>query len=261
MATSSKSVFLSVIIPSYNEVSNFQRGCLNKLIPFLEKQNYQYEIIFSDDGSTDQTIALLTDFIQDNLKHAKHGNLFILKNKHGGKVAAVRNGMNKAKGRWRLFTDFDQSTDISEVQKLLDFTDQKYDIIFGSRKIDPLQVKAKWYRRIIGDSFNILVRLFTGLKIRDTQCGFKLFSQSASQLFNHLYVYSPDRVHETGAFTGAFDVELFYLAQKQGLSFKEVQVKWQHFDTTRVNLLKDSLRMFNDILKIRLADKQGHYQS
>lgn len=254
-----KQPFLSVIIPSYNEVANFQRGCLERLIPFLEKQNYDYELIFSDDGSTDQTIELLTNFIADNQAKAKHGNLILIKNQHGGKVSAVRNGINRATGQWRLFTDFDQSTDISEVNKLLAFDNQNYDIIFGSRKLDPSQVKAKWYRRLIGDSFNILVRLFTGLKICDTQCGFKLFNQRASQLFNQLYVYDPERVHETGAFTGAFDVELFYLAQKQNLAFKEVQIKWQHFDTTRVNLVKDSLRMFNDIIKIRLADWRGHY--
>lgn len=256
-----KQVFLSVILPSYNEMANFQRGCLDKLIPFLEQQDYRYEIIFSDDGSTDQTAELLSTFISKNQTSAKKGELHLLKNPHGGKVAAVRAGMIKACGKWRLFTDFDQSTEISEVDKLLAYVDEGYDIIFGSRRIDPSQVKAKWYRRFIGDSFNLIVRIITGLKIGDTQCGFKLFSQRGSQLFDHLYVYSPERVHQTGAFTGAYDVELFYLAKKYGLKYKEVQVKWQHFATDRVNLVKDSIKMFCDVVSVRWADFRRRYRS
>lgn len=257
--TKKSTVFLSVIIPSYNEASNFNRGCLDGILPFLERQNYRYEVIFSDDGSTDDTAQLLESFIDKHQSHLQRGQLCLLKNPHGGKVAAVQAGMNQAAGEWRLFTDFDQSTEISEINKLLPFTDQEYDIIFGSRKLDPSQVKAKWYRRIMGDSFNLIVRLMTGLKISDTQCGFKLFNKPAANLFNQLYVYDPKRVHETGAFTGAFDVELFFLARLRGLKYKEVQIRWQHYATDRVNIIKDSLRMFIDVVKIRRAAHQKRY--
>lgn len=255
MSETNSNLFLSVIIPSYNEEKNFDRGCLDGVLDFLEQQNYQYEVIFSDDGSSDQTVVKLEQFVAENQPKIKNGQLMVLKNSHGGKVSAVRAGMQQASGEWRLFTDFDQSTEISEVDKLLAYQNDGYDIIFGSRKLDPSQIQAKWYRKLFGNVFNLITRILTGLDIKDTQCGFKLFNQKASQLFDQLYVYSPERVNETGAFTGAFDVELFFLARKQKLKYKEVQIKWQHYDTDRVNLLKDSARMFVDVIKIRRAHR------
>lgn len=250
--------FLSVIIPSYNEQNNYQRGCLDSLVPFLESQNYSYEIIFSDDGSTDQTPKLLEQFIKKHQK-IQFGTIKLLKNPHGGKVSAVQAGMKVATAKWRLFTDFDQSTEISEVSKLLKYIDQDYGIIFGSRKINPGTVRAKWYRKFIGDTFNLITRIFTGLNIKDTQCGFKLFSEEASKLFDNLYVYSSKRVHETGAFTGAFDVELFVIARIKKIKYKEVPVRWQHYATNRVNIIKDSIRMFGDLIKIKIAKLRQRY--
>lgn len=252
-------IFLSVIIPSYNEAKNFQRGCLKDLLPFLEQQGYAYEVIFSDDGSTDETVKLLSDYRDAWQSRLQNGELIVLKNQHGGKAATVCAGMKQARGAWRLFTDFDQSTPISEVRKLLKYQDS-FDIIFGSRKIDTKSVHAKWYRKFIGDTFNLITRSLTGLKIRDTQCGFKLFNEKASVIFNQLYVYNPERTNEAGAFTGAFDVELFVIAKQLGLKAKEVPIRWQHFATDRVNIVKDSWRMFKDILKIRKAKLQGRYQ-
>lgn len=260
MKNSSNNIFLSVIIPSYNEAKNFQRGCLKDLLPFLEQQEYAYEVIFSDDGSTDETVKLLSDYCDAWQSRLKHGELVLLKNQHGGKAATVCAGMKCARGQWRLFTDFDQSTPISEVKKLLKFQDS-FDIIFGSRKIDTKSVHAKWYRKVIGDTFNLITRTLTGLTIRDTQCGFKLFSEKASTIFDKLYVYNPVRTSESGAFTGAFDVELFVIAKQSGLKFKEVPIRWQHFATDRVNIVKDSWRMFKDIIKIRQAKKRGRYQN
>ena len=147
-----------------------------------------------------------------------------------------------------------------KLKKLLVYRD-RFDIIFGSRKIDTKTVHAKWYRKIIGDTFNLITRTLTGLTIRDTQCGFKLFSKKSSVIFDQLYVYNPERTNETGAFTGAFDVELFVIAKQYGFKFKEVPIRWQHFATDRVNIVKDSWRMFKDILKIRRAKKQNRYKS
>ncbi len=252
-------IFLSVVIPSYNESTNFKEGCLNKILPYLEQQKYHYELIFSDDGSSDQTVSLLKQFISENETKLKHGTISLLMNKHGGKTSAVMNGIKHAKGEWKLFTDFDQSTDIKEIEKLLPYTGKNFDIIFGSRKINPKAVEAKWYREFIGNTFNLIVRTITGLKIRDTQCGFKLFSKKGAKLFDKLYVYDPKRVSETGAFTGAFDVELFVIAKNKGLDVKEVPIKWKHHDTNRVNIVKDSARMFSDIIKIKRAKRKGYY--
>ena len=259
MINEKQTIFLSVIIPSYNEAKNFQRGCLDDILPFLEQQKFSYELIFSDDGSTDQTPNFLASFIEKWQPKIEYGELFLLKNHHGGKASTVCAGMKKARGQFRLFTDFDQSTPISELDKLLPYTD-KYDIVFGSRKINTKDVDAKWYRKIIGDTFNLTTRLLTGLDIKDTQCGFKLFNQKASLLFDRLFVYNPNHTHETGAFTGAFDVELFVIARENNLRFKEIPIKWHHFATNRVNIVKDSWRMLLDIIKIRQAKKRGHYK-
>lgn len=251
-------VFLSVVIPSYNEEVNFRAGCLDGFLEFLEGQKYSYEVIFSDDGSNDRTVELLAEFVKEKQPKLRRGKLVLLKNPHSGKTGAVRSGMNAGRGEWRLFTDFDQSTKISEVEKLLKYKDEGYAIIFGSRKMEPKAVKAKWYRKFVGDTFNLIVRALTGLKIKDTQCGFKLFSAEAAGLFNELYVYGP-RSKEKGAFTGAFDVEIFMLAKAKGWRVKEVPVKWKHHATDRVNIVKDSARMFVDTIKIRWAARSGKY--
>jgi len=255
-----KPPFLSVIIPSYNESKNFHDGCLADLLPFLDNQGYTYELIFSDDGSTDDTRYLLENFIETHQKTLKNGSISLLKNPHGGKTRAVSNGMSAATGSWRLFTDFDQSTNIKELEKLLPFTEKNFDIIFGSRKLNKKDVDAKWYREFVGNSFNFIVRKLLNLKIKDTQCGFKLLSAHAASLFSDLIVYNPKN-SVPGAFTGAFDVELFVLADIKGLKYKEVPISWQHRPTNRVHILKDSARMFRDVLKIRKNKASGRYKS
>lgn len=254
------SIFLSVIIPSYNEAKNFKAGCLNDILPFLEQQGFRYEIIFSDDGSTDRTVPLLKKYITKNQPALKNGSLILVTNKHSGKAGTVASGMKHAKGIYKLFTDFDQSTNIKEVKKLLPYAEKGYSIVFGSRKINPKTVKAKWYRKFIGNTFNQIVRTITGLKIKDTQCGFKLFDEKGSALFDKLYVYKSTEATETGAYTGAFDVELFVIAKVQKIKVKEVPIEWQHHDTNRVNIVKDSARMFSDVIKIKQAKNKGYYK-
>lgn len=254
-----KQPFLSVIIPSYNEVANLERRCLDEVVDYLEKQSYRYEIILSDDGSTDDTIKLLRDWQEKFVPKLKKGVILLLKNPHGGKVFAVRAGVKAATGRWKLFTDFDQSTHINQIEKLFSFQNDGFDIIFGSRRLNESLVKAKWYRRLAGNTFNWLTRQLLGLKIHDTQCGFKMFNQKSAKLFDKLQVYGRSDSDAKGAFTGAFDVELLYLAKKNGLKCKEVPVAWQHYATKRVSLIKDSIKMFLDILKIKQADRQGRY--
>ena len=223
-------------------------------------RNYKYEIILSDDGSTDKTVELLRQWKKKNAPKLKNGTVLLLENAHGGKVFAVSAGMKVAKGQWRLFTDFDQSTHINQVDKLLAFQNDGFDIIFGSRRLNESLVEARWYRRLAGNIFNLIIRLFLKLKIHDTQCGFKMFNCQSAKLFDELYVYGKSSVGAKEAFTGAFDVEIFYLAKKKGLKFKEVPVSWQHHDTKRISLVKDSIKMFLDILKIKKADRQGCYE-
>ncbi len=245
--------YLSVVIPSYNELANVQRGVLESVAEFLATQPYSYEVILTDDGSTDGTTEILAAFAK------KNPHFRLLANPHAGKGPTVKSGMLLATGSWRLFTDFDQSTPLSEVTKFLTHTSQ-FDIITGSREeVGAQRQKESLLRHVMGRVFNTLVRILAVPGMRDTQCGFKLFSAAATEmLFPKLYIYGGNLVLKD-AFTGAFDVELLFLARKNNLKIKEVGVAWSHYASDRVNPLKDSYRMLRDIIKIRLADLGGKY--
>jgi len=248
------SVYLSVVIPAFNEKENLERGVLEPMLAFLKKQAYTWEVIISDDGSTDGS----TDLLQ--VLADQHTQVRILKNPHRGKAATVTSGMLKASGSWRLFTDFDQSTPISEVTRLFERANKGIDIIIGSREmVGARRDKEPWYRHLMGRGFNLVVQLIAVPGILDTQCGFKLFSAEATErLFPKLYVYGENAKFKD-AFTGAFDVELLFLALQNGFSIREVPITWHHVHTNRVSPIKDSIRMFRDILKIRVASAAGKY--
>jgi len=250
-----KSPTLSVIIPSYNEQLNMQRGVLNDVLHYLESQPHTWELILSDDGSSDGTTGVLEAFAKQDAR------IKVLPNPHAGKGPTVQAGMLAATGEWRLFTDFDQSTPLVEVEKLLHLgMEEGYQVIIGSREIagarrddEPL------YRHLMGRCFNILVQTLAVPGITDTQCGFKLFSAKAAKaLFGNLKVYGFEK-SRLDAFTGAFDVEILFLARKFHYSIKEVPVIWHHHETDRVSPVKDSVRMLKDIIKVRIADLQRRY--
>jgi glycosyltransferase involved in cell wall biosynthesis len=245
--------YLSVVIPSYNEKKNLSRGVLDEVFEYLEKQSYSWEVILTDDGSTDTTVARLNDYA------SKHKNVTVLKNIHAGKAPTVKSGMLAARGEWRVFTDFDQSTPLLEVEKLLKEAKKGYDIVIGSREISGARRDEEpLYRHLMGRGFNMIVQLLAVPGIKDTQCGFKLFSADATSLFNNLIVYGSNESRKD-AFTGAFDVELLYLAKKYGYKIKEVPILWMHNETDRVSPVKDSLRMLRDIFRVRLTDLMGKY--
>lgn len=248
-----KKIFLSVIVPSYNESQNIKRNALDNLIIYLANQNYSYEIILADDGSNDETLNYLDQFAK------VHKNVVVLKNQHQGKGPTVAKAMLQATGEWRLFTDFDQSTPISEIEKLLRYI-KDYDCIIGSREgIGAKREKEPLHRHLMGRIFNLLVQILAVKNVKDSQCGFKLFSAKlAEDIFPRLKIYRPDHNIQQ-AFTGAFDVEVLFLARKLGYKIKEVGITWKHFETSRVNPIKDSIKMLQDILKIRLTHLQGKY--
>lgn len=246
--------FLSVIVPAYNEEKNFKSGKIEALYSYLKKRPYSTELIFSDDGSSDGTLLILEEFKKNKPE------VSIIKNPHKGKGPTVAAGMVHAKGENRLFTDFDQATKISEIEKLLPFRNKGYDVVIGSREVKGSHRKKEpFYRHLMGKGFNLVVRLFAIKGIHDTQCGFKLFSKEATEaLFPRLHSFKSKKTI-SDAFTGAFDVEILYLANKLGYKIAEVPVAWRHYKTERINPLKDSLRMFNEVIKIRLNDMLGKY--
>lgn len=252
--SSEKKPHLSVVIPSYNEKKNFERGVLQEVADYLTQQSYTWEVILSDDGSTDGTVKLLKDFAQ------KQKGFRLLENPHAGKGPTVQSGMLAATGEWRLFTDFDQSTPLSEIEKLWPYAEKGYQVVIGSREIiGAKRDKEPWYRHFMGRGFNFLVQFLAIPGILDTQCGFKLLSgEAAEKLFSKMVVYGRQDERKD-AFTGAFDVEILFLAQQIGYKIKEVPILWKHFETDRVSPVKDSLRMLRDILKIRLAAAKNKY--
>ncbi|KKR51403.1 MAG: Glycosyl transferase family 2 [Candidatus Curtissbacteria bacterium GW2011_GWA1_40_16] len=244
---------LSVIIPAYNEEPNFKKGTVNEVPEFLKKQGYTYEILIVDDGSSDNTASLAQDFAN------KHDHVRVIKNSHEGKAATVKTGVKEAKGDYILFTDFDQATPISEVEKLLPYFSQ-YDIVIGSRQLPGAKrEKEPIHRHIMGLVFNIIVQIIAIRGIWDTQAGFKCFkAQIAKELFGQLKVYGKAKKVQ-GALVTAFDVELLFIAKKRGFKIKEVPIIWHHVSTSRVSPIKDSLRMLRDVIKIRLNDLRGVY--
>ena len=249
-----KNPHLSIIIPAYNEEPNFKKGTINEVPKYLEIQDYSYEIIIVDDGSEDNTATLAEEFAK------KYKNVHVIKNPHQGKAETVKSGVEKAKGNLILFTDFDQATPISEVEKLLPYF-PKFDIVIGSRQLPGAKrEKEPFYRHIMGLGFNLVVQAIAIRGIWDTQAGFKCFKSSvAKDLFTRLKVYGRGRKIK-GALVTAFDVELLFIAKKKGYKIKEVPIIWHHVATTKISPIKDSLRMFRDVLRVRLNDLQGTYR-
>lgn len=245
---------LSVIVPAYNEEPNFKKGSIEELSRYLAKQDYESEIIIVDDGSEDNTAKLAQGFAK------KHKSVRVIKNPHQGKAETVKTGVAEANGEMILFTDFDQATPISEVEKLLPFFPE-YDIVIGSRQLPGAKrEKEPIHRHIMGLVFNLIVQTIAIRGIWDTQAGFKCFKGPlAKDLFNQLKVYGKGKKVQ-GALVTAFDVELLFIAKKRGLKIKEVPIIWHHVATSRVSPLKDSLRMLRDVIKVRLNDIRGIYK-
>jgi dolichyl-phosphate beta-glucosyltransferase len=249
-------VYLSVVIPSYNETQNLSRRVLDHVLEFLSKQKFHWELILTDDGSTDGTTQELDNFAK------QHKNIVVLHNPHRGKGPTVLAGMEAAHGKYRLFTDFDQATPIEEVEKLLPFFEDGFDVAIGSREGQGAsRDREPFHRHLMGRVFNASVRIITIHEVRDTQCGFKMFTAAAvNRLFPMLAIYKPTGTRKD-SYTGAFDVELLYIAHKLKMKIAEVPVHWHYIDTRRVDPIKDSTRMFIDLLRIRLADLQGAYRT
>jgi len=248
-------IFLSVVIPSYNEMSNLQKGVLDKVAHYLSKQKYSFEVIVVDDGSNDGSTEFVEKFIKDDKKFK------LLHGTHSGKAGAVTKGVLESKGEWVLFTDMDQATPIEEVEKLLEFT-KNYDIVIGSRS--STRKGAPWTRTLMAKGMITLRSVIVGLSgLNDTQCGFKLFKKNvAYDLFSKLEKFHHGYKQISGSSVKAgFDVELLFLAAKRGYKIKEVPVNWLYVETRRVSPIKDSVEALEDLLRIRANELSGKYKN
>lgn len=237
--------FLSVIIPAYNEEMRIG-PTLTRMNEFLEKNFPGSEIIVVDDGSTDKTRQIVESIA------AGPGKLRLISYPaNQGKGHAVGKGVLASRGNLVLLSDADMSTPVEEVERLIPFIREGFDVAIGSRglKESDIRVGQTWYRQRMGKTFNLMVRFISVKGIRDTQCGFKLFrGEVARSLFRKALIKG-----------FAFDVEILFLAQKYGYRIKEVPIKWFNSPGSKVRLVRDPLKMFLELLKIRMYNLMGWY--
>lgn len=269
-----RNLYLSLIIPAYNEARRLPET-LDKVLKWLENQPFQSEVVVVDDGSEDTTTTIVQRLMQQRHPNlvgaapsrtrptkAVHCELRLIENPHRGKAYAVRTGMLEGRGQFIFFADADLATPISETSKLLFWLDQGFDVVIGSREgVGARRFSEPYYRHLMGRIFNLIVRVLTNSPFQDTQCGFKAFTRRAAyDLFQRVQLYTADNQSVRGAMVTGFDVEVLFLALKQGYRVKEVPVEWYHVSGSKVNPIKDSLRNFRDVLSVRFNDIKGVYR-
>lgn len=247
-----KKIFLSVVIPAYNEKNNLEKGVLLDVFNYLKKQVYTWEVIIVDDGSEDETTKLVSSFLKD------HHGFFLLPRPHRGKGGAICVGIKQAEGEIVLFCDLDQSTPISEIEKLLPKFREGFDLVIGQRlerKNSPL------IRKIISRGFIFLRKFILGLSYQDTQCGFKTGKREALLKI----IGKTEIVRRKEAVIGSdptvgFDLELLYLAQKLRYKIAEVRVEWRHQENKSFSALKHSWLGFKYLLRVGWKARTGKYK-
>jgi dolichyl-phosphate beta-glucosyltransferase len=237
---------VSLIIPAFNEQVRIA-GSLEESHGYLAGQPYDFELILSDDGSTDETRAIGECFRES------HQNVTVLSIPHGGKAAAIRAGMRAARGEIVIFTDADLATPISYVADFIAAIEQGADVVIGSREgAGANRVGEPFYRHFMGRAFNRLVQTLMLPGIDDTQCGFKAFTRFASQEITRRARLYADQETIASARVTAFDVEMLVIARKLGLKIAEIPVIWTYGAQSKVNPLTDTLTNLRDIATIKL---------
>ena len=236
----------SIVVPAYNEAERLGSS-LERMLAYIEDSKWPAEVIVVNDGSSDQTAAVVKEF-------ARHNPIVRLIDNPGnrGKGFSVRNGMLNASGQCLLFTDADLSSPIEEAPKLLAAIENGgADVAIGSRYLrSELQTrKQPLHRRMLGRAFNLALRLILGLSYVDTQCGFKAFSRTAVNT-----IFPDVKIERWG-----FDPEILFLAKRYGLRVVEVPVSWAHDHRSKINPIRDGARMFGELMRVRMNSFSGKY--
>lgn len=249
---------ISIIIPCYNEENNLKRGVLEEVDEFLSSASFNYEVLICNDKSTDNSLSLINKFSKS------HPKFKVLDLPKGGKPGAIWGGLQVAKYPVVLFTDMDQSTPIKEIDKLLPFYEDGYDIVIGSRGGSR---EGNSFIRLLGSKvFSTFRNTLLRTNITDTQCGFKsMKTDLAKKLFPQLAVIK--NIQRGGGWrVSAYDVELLFIAQKLGYRVKEVPVIWKNEDTSttkgdaNAKYIIESKRMAEEILRVFKNNIKGGYE-
>lgn len=227
---------VSIVIPAFNEASRI-RESLRRIAEYRSGAGYSTEVLVVDDGSSDDTAHIVEGAEFSGIRLIRNGS-------NRGKGYSVRNGVLAAIGEYVLFTDADLSAPIEELDKLMAVAlKENADVVVGSRALDMkfIEKHQSSIREGGGRLFNVMVRMVLGLKIHDTQCGFKLFKRDRVQ--------SAFQKQTTNGF--GFDPELLFVMSRQGLKIVEVSVRWSHAEGSKIRFFRDGVRMFTDLLRIR----------
>ncbi len=238
----SQQPLLSIIIPAYNEEQRLP-GSMEKILAWRQSVPYGVEIIIVENGSTDRTTEVAEGFAR------AHPAIRVI-HSDKGKGAAVKAGVYEGAGAYLFICDSDLSMPIAEVEKFLPPQLQDYDVAIGSREAPGAhRFDEPGYRHLMGRVFNFIVRTLAVPGFHDTQAGFKMFKrETAREIFDYQTI------------TGwTFDVEALYIALKRGKKVVEVPINWYFDEDSRVDPMKDTWRMFWDVITIRMNDRRGVY--
>ncbi len=234
---------LSIVVPAYNEERRL-RETLPRIVDFVRAQDYATEVIVVDDGSSDGTASVVEGIAADTPL------VRLIKNEHRGKGFAVKTGALAASGDYVFLCDADLSMPIEDVAKFLPPALEGYDVAIGSREIEGARrYDEPGLRHLMGRVFNTLVRLLAVRGFQDTQAGFKCFARGAAR-----EMFSYQTMDGFG-----FDVEILFIAQRRGYRIVEVPINWYYVSNSRVSPVGDSVRMFREILQVRMNDWRGRY--
>lgn len=236
---------LSVVIPCYNEKSRLEEG-FEHVYKYLFTQKYNWEILFVNDGSSDNTLNLMKKFA------AKYKNIKVISYSHNrGKGFAIVQGVKNASGDYILFTDIDHSVPIETIEKFFNHFQKDFDIVIGSRRVDGAVITKhqNLIRETLGKGFTFLVNLLIDAGIKDATCGFKAFKNSTAQkIFSKITIYD-----------WAFDAELIYICKKYKIKIAQAPVTWTDVKGSKVSITKDIANSLKDLFKIRINDLKGIY--
>jgi len=235
----------SIVIPAYNESARI-RATLDRVLAHIHDRHWDAEVLVVNDGSRDNTARIVESYA------AQHPTLRLLQNPgNRGKGYSVRNGMLHASGEILLFSDADLSSPIEEADRLFAALETGADVAIGSRwlRAELQTQRQSLHRQLFGRIFNLVLRIILGLPYRDTQCGFKAFTRRAAQV-----IFPRQHIERWG-----FDPEILFLARKFGMKVIEVPVEWAHSEGTRIHPLRDGIRMFVEMLRVRWYSLTGEY--
>ena len=233
--------FLS-IIPAHNEERRLPQT-LEQVVAFVKKQSYACEVLVVENGNHDNTLKIAQEFA------AHHPFIQAIHEGQPGKGRAIRKGMLAATGQYRFFADADFSMPVDEINRFIPPAIDAPIVIASREGPGAVRYNEPTYRHFTGRVFNTIIRLLVLHDLDDTQCGFKMFrAEAANDLFPRQTLMG-----------WSFDVELLYIAHRRGYTIRELGVPWYFNPESKINVLRDSWRMFTDLIQIRRNGRRGVY--